>query len=767
MRELSSGRYDLGSFNQLHKGVVRREWENQITEEENMTPEEIINEMIKPLGWASIKKTNPEEYARLSKNVILSRFEKILPYFLKWQRQLGGYREYLKTLPSLSQVLESLDFKIYEQGNKGKQKLTNTFFNSIIPYGVENIINVSSSTFDEYRFLKVKNLINRSFHKFYSYRNSVINNITEILEWEKDTISQIEILNYIPFRNFQIGVDWMQRHANPTMNELLEDWLILLCFNVNMFLSDKFIEKLKKALGKEITIRLQKKLWLHIAKSEISHPIYYKIGQKYKRQILKYKELFNEGQIVEDIRFRDISFTKRHVCFYKYRMPIYPSLNPLEITYLQEIIDPCRLLTILVSYTPKNGVYTFRPIFAEDMEYMMMNIKKARQLAPTTWDEIDRKKRSSESNNLVNNTTKFQSKNSFHSTKYLRILATNVQAFQLKIKKGIIKYTTDKSTYVFRSVRIAQDVPDSVLERIEHYFTLVKDTTKILNGKKELRFYFEPANDLSFLLAEVERLSHDHHIETDETFPQSGEFEIPWRFVKFYDGTLTLFHPNPSRRGTYTPYYYRTSDILKSFEDIRPYIEKRSPNLRVQAVDGVITRLLNFKEFMSVVAQYKNWEKEEDIDFRNSTRPNKDVSKEIFARNPIIRKSPYLSYLSSLQHDDFTIKYLLERVIHESGQIDTDEYGYLFALKSTYYQIILLYENISDSSRSSILFYIDPCKYEEGVEIIRKFLASEITNKRQKLSYGQIRFNNPAIRMVKRIKHTDLVDWKYNLMVNL
>ena len=132
-----------------------------------MTPEEIINEMIKPLGWASIKKTNPEEYARLSKNVILSRFEKILPYFLKWQRQLGGYREYLKTLPSLSQVLESLDFKIYEQGNKGKQKLTNTFFNSIIPYGVENIINVSSSTFDEYRFLKVKNLINRSFHKFW------------------------------------------------------------------------------------------------------------------------------------------------------------------------------------------------------------------------------------------------------------------------------------------------------------------------------------------------------------------------------------------------------------------------------------------------------------------------------------------------------------------------------------------------------------------------------------------------------------------------
>ena len=745
----------------------RREWENKITEEKDMTPEEILKEKVGHPNWVSIKKTNPEEYALLSKKAILDKFEKVLPYFMEWQRQLGGFREYNRTFTSLSHALEMLDFNRYEQGKQGKQDLTNTFFYSIIPYGVENIINISSNIFDEYRCLKVKNLINRSFHKFYSYRNNVIKNIIEILEWEKDEICQIEILNYIPFKNSQIGIDWMQRRVNPTMNELLEDWLILLCFNVNMFLSDKFIEVLKERIGEEIIVRLQKKLWLHIAKSELSHPIYSTISNKYKRQISRYKKLLSEGKIVEDIKFSDISFTKSNVCFYKCRMPIHPFLMPSEITYLQEIIDPCRWLTILVSETRNNGVYTFRPIFAEDMEYLMMNIKKARQFAPTNWNQIDTNQKTDESNSLADSSTKIQSKDSSYSTKYLRILATNVQAFQLKIKKGSIEYTTNKETYVFKSVRVERDVPDSVLERIEHYFTLVKDKTKTLNGKKELRFYFEPANDLSFLLAEVERLSHDDHIETDETFPQSGEFEIPWRFVKFFDGTLTIFHPNPSRRGTYTPYYFRNSAILKTFEDIRPYIEKRSPTLRVQAVDGVITGLLNFKEFVSVVAQYKDWEKEEDIDFRNPIRPNKDVSKEGFARNPIIRKSPYLSYLSSLQHDAFTIKYILERVIHESGLIDTEEYGYLFAIKSTYYQTVLLYENISDSSRSSILFYIDPNRYLEAVEIVRKFLASEIANKRQKLSYGQIRFNNPCIRMVKRIKHTDIIDWKYNLNANL
>ena len=732
-----------------------------------MTPRKIINEKICHPDWASIKISNPEEYARLSKKAILDRYEKVLPYFMKWQRQLGSFKEYHKTFPSLSQVLEKLDFNSYEQGKQGKQYLTNTFFYSIIPYGVENIINISSNIFDEKRFLKVKDLVNQSFHKFYSYRNNIIKNIKEILEWENEEINQIEILNYIPFKNFLIGVDWMQRRASPTMNELLEDWLILLCFDVKMFLSDKFIEELKETIGEEIIIRLRKKLWLHIAKSEVSHPIYNYITNIYKRQILKYKKLLSEGQVVEDIRFGDISFTKRNVCFYKCRMPIYPFLRPSEINYLQEIIDPCRVLTILVCDIPNNGIYTFRPIFAEDMEYLMMNIKKARQFAPITWNQVDTNKNTSESNSSEDASTKIQSKDFSQSTNYLRILATNVQAFQLKIKKGSIKYTTNENTYVFKSVKIERDVPNSVLDRIEHYFTLVKDTSKTLNGKKELRFYFEPANDLSFLLAEVERLSHDDHIEADKTFPQSGEFEIPWRFVKFYDGILIISHPNPSRRGTYTPYYFRNFDILKSFEDIRPYIEKRSPKLRVQAVDGVITCLLNFKEFMSVVTQYKDWEKEEDIDFINTIRPNKDVSKEVFARNPIIRKSPYLSYLSTLQHDSFTIKYLLERVIHESGQIDTEEYGYLFTIKSAYYQTVLLYENISDSLRSSILFYIDPDKYLEAVEIVRKFLASERANKRQKLSYGKIRFKNPCIRMVKRIKHTDLIDWKSNLKANL
>ena len=345
------------------------------------------------------------------------------------------------------------------------------------------------------------------------------------------------------------------------------------------------------------------------------------------------------------------------------------------------------------------------------------------------------------------------------------IIATNVQAFQLKINKGIIRYTVGDSTFVFKSVRISRNVSQSILERIEHYFTLVRDFSIPYNGNKELAFRFEPANDLSFLLAEIERLSKNNRIKTDKSFPESGEFEIPWRFVQFYDGILMISHPNPSRRGTYTPYRFRHSDILKSFEDIRFYIEKRSPKLRVQAADGVIVGLLNFNEFRAVISQYKDWEKAEDISFVNPSGHNNisGITKETFMRCSIIRKSPYLSYLSSLQNEHYRIIYLLERVIHESGQADIDEFGYLFVIKKSYNHMILLYENITDFSRSSILFYINPDQYQQAVEIIRRFLASEIKNKRQKLSYGQIRFTNPCIQLVKRIKHTNLTDWKNNL----
>lgn len=726
-----------------------------------MTPEDIIKNNDGHPDWQNIKITNPDEYQRLSQNAILCKLENVLPFYLKWQRKIGGFNRYVNSIPCITEVLNALNFKIYEQDKIGKQSLTSQFYSKCISYGVEEIIKVSSN-FDSYRALKIKNLINRSFKQYYSYRCKVVDNIVKLLDWEEEKINRIELLAYIPFQNYIIGIDWMLRRLNPTMTELLHDWLILLSFDVDMFISDEFFNELKNSLGDNISSRLVKKLLIHVAKSETENSIYNKITRKYKRQISKYKKLLSQGQIIEDINFGDLNFNKNNVCFYKCCMPIYPFLSQSEITYLKQIIDSTRLLTIFVTNIPINGVYTFRPIFAKDMEYLMMSIKKVRNEAQIIPDEDVKSHTISSINKSVSTIKSGQVTNRSQSTSF-RVLATNVQAIKFKIRKSVIEYKLDDKVYYFRSVKIPCRVPKSILEKIEHHFTLVKDKSVTVNNRTELRFYFQPANDLSFLLAEIERLSLDINIDTDESFPQSGEFEIPWRYVRFYEGIVMILHPNPSKRGTYSPYYFRNPDILKSFEDIRSYIEKRSPKLRVESVDGVITNLINFTELMEIISQYKEWKEDENIWIGQPIKTNKSFSKETFIKNSKVRKSPYLSHLASLQHDDFKIIYLLERVIHESGMMDQDEYGYLFVLKKSIFNMVLLYENITDSSRSSILFYIHPDYYWESIENIRKFLASGIKNKRQKLSYGQIRFNVPYIKDIKRIKHSNIIDWKYTL----
>lgn len=732
-----------------------------------MNPEEIIKYKTGHPEWQNIKSSNPEEYQRLSRNAILNKFEQVLPHYLKWQRKIGGFIQYMQSIPSIIESLESIDLSMYERSAKGKKRETSKFFSNCISYGVEEIIDTIAD-FDEYRSLKIKNLINRAFQQYYSHRCNIVNNIQSLLDWDKKEVERIQLLAYIPFQNSIIGIDWMLRRTSPTMSELLEDWLTLLCFDTQLFLGDEFINRLKKALGEDITERLRKKLFIHIAKSENEHKIFNRIIKKYGRQINKYRNLLCKGQIVEDIKFGDLHFNKRSIGFYKCRMPIQPALTQEALTNLEQTIDPTRLLSIFISAIPYNGVHSFRPIFNKDMEYLMGTIKNARNEASihqyeSLKSDVQIKESRSDkkrSNDVVS------PKSPSHQ---LPILATNVPAFKFKIREGIIEYTINNMVYYFRSVKISQSAPESVLERIEHYFTLVKDRSIVVNDKVEGRFYFEPANDLSYLLAEIERLSTNQKFTEDKSFPQTGEFEVPWRFVHFYEGVLSITHPNPSKRGTFTPFHFRNSDILKSFEDIRLYIEKKSPKLRVQAADGVIIGLLNFKEFMSVISQYKDFEKEEDIGFGRPLNPGNlsGFTKEVFQRNSFIRKSPYLSYLATLHNTGYNILYLLERVIHESGQVDTDEYGYLFVIKKTAIQMILLYENITDSSRSSIVFYVDPENYTKAVEIIRKFLAGEIKNKRQKLAFGQIRFNNPCIREVKRIKHTDLIDWKYNIQYYL
>lgn len=481
------------------------------------------------------------------------------------------------------------------------------------------------------------------------------------------------------------------------------------------------------------------------------------------------KEILKDN-IVRHIQLKDLKVKTKSLVFGNYSYILPSRLDKFEHIKFKELMYDNKDIFIIVPRKKKSNKY-FSFLLQSDENYIINLFHSCHITSISLRLNGDRKFFNSREKQPIKSPTINEIQPNNTGKKSDRsLIASNVKASQFKIRKSEISFSDqDNNKYYLRSVRIPENVNKEVLNHIEHTFTLIFDRTSTGRLDSELRFIFKPANDLSFLLAEIERLSKNEDIEIDKSFPPTGEFEVPWRYVRFYDGVLMITHPNPSKRGTLTPFHFRNSDILKTFEDIRFYIENKNPKLRVNAADGVITGLLNFKDFISVISQYKDYENEEDIGFGKPLSPG-NISgflKDVFQRNTFIRKSPYLSYLATLQISEYKILYLLERVIHESGQVDTDEYGYLFVIKKTSAQMILLYENITDSSRSSIVFYVNPEEYVKAVEIIRKFLACEIKNKRQKLSFGQIQFNNPCIREVKRIKHTDLIDWKYNIQYYL
>lgn len=228
-----------------------------------------------------------------------------------------------------------------------------------------------------------------------------------------------------------------------------------------------------------------------------------------------------------------------------------------------------------------------------------------------------------------------------------------------------------------------------------------------MSSKNTKRFIFSPANDFSYLLAEIDRLS-DSNSYLNASFMGDGIYELPWEFVKFYDGIMYLIHPNPSKRGTYTPYQYRNYSILKSFIDIMPYIENNCPKFQVICKDGVIVDVLNFNEFASKIVQFREYAEiteREAIDLNSSIAGNafKAYTVDAFRKLTIVNKSPYLQFLSSKQNLNHKIEYILELKNHTASISESEEYGYLFYVGEK----TIVFENITDLSRSTLIFYIN------------------------------------------------------------
>ena len=331
---------------------------------------------------------------------------------------------------------------------------------------------------------------------------------------------------------------------------------------------------------------------------------------------------------------------------------------------------------------------------------------------------------------------------------------TGIKASDLKIEKGIIRY----GEFSLKSVRI-NAISKKILSKIDHLFKL-----KVIDAENR-SFIFEPANDLSFLLAESERIreqrrknreNKESKVSTDPLFPVAGEFELPWRYVKFEDRILYLLHPNQNQ--AVSPYFRSHFSILKSFRDILPYIEKKCPPFHVIAQDNTIINVSNFYTFEELIPQFNEYIKlnDEEIELEEGIESKPRMSFPISDFRKLIRKekSKYLHLLSEIHIETRPVFYILENITHESNLFNNEEHGYLFTIRENDNYSVIVYENIIDESRSSIVFCVKRSQFDFAVDSIRRFWASDIKNKRQKLLYNQIPFDDKFIYW-RRITHDD------------
>ena len=343
------------------------------------------------------------------------------------------------------------------------------------------------------------------------------------------------------------------------------------------------------------------------------------------------------------------------------------------------------------------------------------------------------------------------------------IIAKDVKASSFSVIKGCIYYLS----YKLESVRIPA-IPPEILSNIEQTFTIKKDYSSYGKNKSDRRFIFEPATDLSTFLIEATQASlrlgnSSVYIDKEvKEVVEHGIFSLPWRYVIFCDGYMFLTHPKAKGRETIDPFRYDNPSIHKSYANFMPYIEKHAVKLLVEGHDGRITRLLNFAEFAKIFPHLTSYTQMDDKDISiDQIHPviNSAYSIDEFRNARFINKSRFLAYLCKVQRPGYKIYYLLENVVHESSDSSHDEFGYLFVIRESIKTLTLIYENVTDESRSSLVFHISHSDFDTAVKFIAQFLASDEENKRLKLARGQVRFNR-HVRSYDRITHTAYEEWR-------
>ena len=125
-------------------------------------------------------------------------------------------------------------------------------------------------------------------------------------------------------------------------------------------------------------------------------------------------------------------------------------------------------------------------------------------------------------------------------------------------------------------------------------------------------------------------------------------------------------------------------------------------------------------------------------------------------------KSQFLDKLCMWQLENYKVICCIEHRINTSGAVH-DEYSFIFTIKENKEKLFLAYENAA-VSRSTYILPISNGTWEQSVENIYNFFASNEINKRQQMASRLVDLKLPGNYEYKRIFHKEDSSWECKIL---
>lgn len=246
------------------------------------------------------------------------------------------------------------------------------------------------------------------------------------------------------------------------------------------------------------------------------------------------------------------------------------------------------------------------------------------------------------------------------------------------------------------------------------------------------------------------------------TKPLHGTFFLSWNNVSFYNGCYFIYHPSfPNGGAGHEPYRVEDPNSRSSFNDIQTLFLKKLPPILVKSVNGKIKRVKNRANLSSCISIMEHKILAPQASSRQNAVFKKKAQKLVskLDAKSIVKelKSRYLDYLCSRQLDDYKVVCCIENRVN-SNLIVGCEYSFIFTIKETHNVVYLAFENATDS-RCTYIFPTLKSKWQESIDKLYEFFASNEINKRQALSQRIANLTLPGNYAYIRVMHTNYLNW--------